>query len=72
MLNGVTAQDVERIVHSVLREFGLRMRLREVTRLEGSWNVVVGSADNAQRITVSANSAHEVRRAVMTALRVDG
>jgi hypothetical protein len=73
MLSGVTAHDVKRIVHSVLRDYGLRMRLREVTRLENSWDVVLGSRDDAtQHITVAANSAHEVRRAVMTALKVDG
>ena len=72
MPSDVTAQDVARIARSVLRQYGLRMRLREVTGLDNSWDVVLESRDDAQHITVTANSAHDVRRAVMTALKIDG
>ena len=73
MLTGVTVRDVEQIVHSVLRDYGLRMMLRGVTRLDDSWDVVLGSRDEVMRhITLIANSAHEVRRALMTALKIEG
>lgn len=72
-LSGVTAHDVERIVQSVLRDYGLRMRLHDVGQLTDSWDVVLARRDgSALHIAVAANSPHGVRRTVMSALKIDG
>ena len=72
-LSGVTAHDVERIVQSVLRDYGLRMRIHDVGRLTDSWDIVLDRRDgSALHIAVATSSPHGVRRALMSALKIDG
>jgi len=65
--------DIERIVRTVLRDFGLRMSFQRTARVGDDWVIVVISSNGRPiNVSVAATSAHDVRRAVMAALGVDG
>jgi hypothetical protein len=69
----VTQQDVERIVRSVLRDFGLRLNLRSVTKASDSWAVALTEPQRPPLcLTIPDGPPHAVRRAVMAALAVEG
>jgi hypothetical protein len=67
------AHDIETIVQSVLRDYGVAMTIQEIGGASGMWNVVLRQrTGTAFRITLAPNSPHGFRRAVMLALNIDG
>jgi hypothetical protein len=65
--------DIETIVQSVLRDYGVAMTIQEIGSGSGFWNVVLRQrSGTALRITLGPNSPHGFRRAVMRALDIDG
>ena len=69
----MTAADVERILRSVVKQYGVSCKLLRVSPLEGAWEVVLVPRDGPTiHLTIPASSAHAVRRSLMTALQVDG
>jgi hypothetical protein len=73
MVTSVTAHDIERIVQSVLRDYGVAFTLQEIAGGSDVWDVVLKQGTGRPlHIMLAPNSPHGVRRAVMTALKVDG
>lgn len=68
----VTQEDVERIVRSVLRDFGLGLALRSVSRTSDSWAVTLSQAGHPLNcLRIPDGTPHGVRRAMMAALGLE-
>jgi hypothetical protein len=69
----MTSRDVERIVRSVLRQYGLRMALRDIQPRTDGWDVVLmPKTGTAIHITLPEGPAHMIRNALLSQLNVDG
>ena len=68
----VTAE-VERIVHSVLTDYGVPMTLRSVAARGDVWDVTLAPRGGGQpvRLVIHAGVAHTVRRSLIAALSIN-
>jgi hypothetical protein len=72
MAHALTVRDIESIVRSVLRDYGLGMTLDSVAPHEDGWEIVLRSSPaETVSLTLGPNSPHGLRRALMEALEID-
>jgi hypothetical protein len=65
--------DVERIVCSVLTQYGLDLRLQRVTSLPGGWRIDLRSQKGpVLNVTIHSGSPQAIRCGLMRALNVEG
>jgi hypothetical protein len=67
----MTAEAVERIVRSVLKQYGLVLTVRQVRVDANEWTVALVAGRSTTRVKGSLSSPYAVRTAVMKALDIE-
>lgn len=66
-----TSQDIERIVRSVLKQYGVSSAVRAVSKVNDGWCVTLARRGHLVELKVPDGSAHAARLAVMRALQIE-
>lgn len=65
--------DVEQIVRSIMRDYGMRSHIARIDLSEGKWEIELVHIDGVtEALTVFDSPPQNLRRSLMTALEVEG
>jgi hypothetical protein len=72
MVNPLSVRDAESIVRTVLRDYGLDLRIDDVAYRNGRWEIVLrANHTEIQHLSLPPNTPHGLRQALMSALEIE-